>query len=370
MNEQPNKYELDLIEIYQKAEADIIAIIARKEKQDYVTYGERAALLRIRRILQQLTMDAVMLAPKLAKTAFLYGARLSVGHKKATYIIGESGNRAIVDLLTKNLTGELTDAARYVGRMINDEWRAAALEAVAAKEAGGFGGNMAAKLFREKILNSGLTAFESENGAEWSLMRYASMATRAVNREATNVGTLFADPDHDLYMISSHASSCPICAPLEGRIYSRSGLSTEFPALTVAFYSRKYKNGPDTLDNSHLNIHPNCRHVLIRVDEGNYRPAEWEELKKFSNRPFDEDPRSKADIENYRKSQDVRRKLREEYEQYQRYKLRLGDSIPKTFQTFQRVKAGDTERFAKWEKMYREAGAEVKAAIKEVNNSV
>lgn len=358
-----NQYELDLIEIYQKAEADIIAIIARKEQQEYVTYGEKAALSRIRGVLQTLTVEAVTLAPKMAETAFLYGTALSVGRKKAAHIIGEGSNRAIVDLLTKNLTGELTDASRCVGRMLDDAWRAAALEAVAAKEAGGFGGNMAARLFAEKVLDKGLTAFEAENGAEWSLRTYAAMATRSVNREATNAGTLFADPDHDLYMISSHASSCPICAPLEGRIYSRSGLSSEFPALTVAFFSRINKDGPDTLDNSYLNIHPNCRHVLIRVSEGQFTREEWDELKEFSNRPFDEDPRSKADIENYRKSQEVRRKLRDDYDQFQRYKLRLGDDLPKTFQTFQRVKANDPERFAQWQKLYREAGEELKKAV-------
>lgn len=81
---------------------------------------------------------------------------------------------------------------------------------------------MTYKLFQEKVLNDGLMAFETSNGADWSLRTYANMAVRAVTREATNSGTLFADSDHDLYQISSHASSCPICAPLEGRIYSRS----------------------------------------------------------------------------------------------------------------------------------------------------
>ncbi|SFM37761.1 phage minor capsid protein [Pelosinus propionicus] len=358
-----NEFEKLMIAIYLQAETNIIAIIARKEKQDYVTYAEKAALSRIHKILKEITLEAVALAPKLTETAFLHGAGLSVGRKKAAHIISEGSNRKIVELLTKNLTGELTDAARHVGRTINDAWRSATLEAAAAKEAGGYGAGMTYKLFQEKVLNEGLMAFQTSNGADWSLRTYANMAVRAVTREATNSGTLFADPDHDLYQISSHASSCPICAPLEGRIYSRSGLSAEFPSLTKAFFSRKDKNGPDNLDNSYLNIHPNCRHVLIKWVEEAHTAEEIEEAKTFSNRDWKDDPRSRASIEAYRKSQRVRRQLHDDYEQYQRYQLRLDlvrDDFPKTFQTFQRVKQNNPERYAKWRKIYREIGQEIK----------
>lgn len=360
-----NKYEAELIALYTKAETDIIAEIARKDRQGYVTYAEKAALSRIRKILQDITLEAVALAPKLTETAFLYGAGLSVGRKKAAQIISDSSNRKIVDLLTKNLTGEFTDAARHVGRTIDDAWRSATLEATAAKEAGGYGAGMTYKLFQEKVLNDGLMAFETSSGADWSLRTYANMAVRAVTREATNSGTLFADSDHDLYQISSHASSCPICAPLEGRIYSRSGLSSDFPSLTKAFFSRKDKDGPDNLDNSYLDIHPNCRHVLIKWVQEAHTAEEIEEAKKFSNRDWKDDPRSKASVEAYRKSQRVRRQLHDDYDQFQRYQLRLDlarDDFPKSFQTFQRVKQKDPERFAKWQKIYREIGQEIKTA--------
>lgn len=359
MEDKQNPYEVALVEMFTKAEEQIIAEIARKEKKGYVTYGEKAALSRIKQILNQLTTEAVPLIPKLVEMAFFHGAVLSVGTRKAKQTIGVNSNRKRIDLLTKNLTGELSDATQFVGRRINDSWRKATLEAVAQKEAIGMNSRVAGNLFRETILDERIVAFKAENGAQWSLARYTAMAVRSVAREAANTGVLFADPDHDLYMISSHASSCPICAPLEGRIYSRSGLSSEFPSLSVAFSSRKNKDGPDTLENSYLNIHPNCRHVLLKVTEENYRPEEWEKLKKFSNRSFDDDPRSKKDVENYRKSQEVRRKLREDFDQFRRYKLRMGDGIPKTFQTFQRVKYQDPDRFAHWQENYKAFREEV-----------
>ena len=58
-------------------------------------------------------------------------------------------------------------------------------------------------------------------------------------------------------MISSHGTTCKVCAPYEGRVYSRSGTDPDFPPLASAF-GKVDPSGPDDLANTWLNIHPNC----------------------------------------------------------------------------------------------------------------
>lgn len=117
-------------------------------------------------------------------------------------------------------------------------------------------------------------------------------------------------------------------------------------------------NGPDTLANTWLNIHPNCLHVLLPWTPAGRTPEEIQKIKDFSNpskNPFSRDPRTQKQIEAYRQKETARRYWLASYRQWERYRMTLGNKVPRTFETFQRHKAADDEKYKDWERLYREA---------------
>lgn len=168
---------------------------------------------------------------------------------------------------------------------------------------------------------------------------------------------LTADPEHDLYKISSHGTTCALCAPYEGRVYSKSGTDPVFPPLAAAF-GKIDPAGADDLANTWLNIHPNCLHVLMPWTPAGRSEKEIREIQDFSDprkNPFTVDPRSKKQIEAYRKKEKARAKWLDDYRQYERYRVTIPDDTPKTFNTFLKHKLADDDKYQKWLKLYREA---------------
>ena len=151
---------------------------------------------------------------------------------------------------------------------------------------------------------------------------------------------LTADESQDLYKITSHSSSCPVCAPFEGRVYSRSGTDPDFPPLADAF-GKIDPSGPNDLTNTYLNIHPNCLHVLVAWTPAGMSEEEIDKIKKFSSpkeNPYSVDPRSEKQRQAYRKKELARRHFLQTYDQWERYRVALGDQVPKTYQTFEKHK--------------------------------
>lgn len=69
-----------------------------------------------------------------------------------------------------------------------------------------------------------------------------------VNLTRTGWNQTFKDADYlekDLVILETHPRSCPHCAPMQGKIYSRTGKSKKYPSIDVA-----YENGVG---------HPNCK---------------------------------------------------------------------------------------------------------------
>lgn len=378
----PNGKELEkLISIYLKAETDIINEIGRLRSRGLVDYHAVAALERVQTILRKLENDAWEYVPKMIEKQFYVrvpearkalevpetAAKHAAGYMNAAALTGEQMN--LVQMLTQQLMGEITDAAMtamatiqsaILGRVEPDVYRRVGLEQVAAMQATGKGVNAAVPGFVEALRREGITAFVDKAGRRWSLHTYCSMVTRTTSRQAEIAAVLSADPEQDLYKISSHGTTCAICAPYEGRVYSRSGTDPDFPALADAF-GKIDPNGPDNLANTYLNIHPNCLHVLLPWTTAGRTPEEIQKIKDFSNpqkNPYSVDPRSQKQIEAYRKKETARRHWLERYRQWERYRMTLGDKVPKTYQTFERHKLANDDKYREWERLYREANAQ------------
>lgn len=366
-----------LIAVFLKAETDIINEIGRLRSQGLVDYHAVAALERVQAILRQMESDCWVYVPRMIEKQFYVRVpearkRLEVpetpekhlaGYQNAALLTGEQ--RAIVDVLVMNLMGEITDASMMVmanlqsaliGRVEPDVYRRVGLEQVAARQAAGRGVNRSVGAFVEALRREGVTAFTDRAGRNWSLHTYGAMVSRTTSRQAEVLAVLTANPDHDLYRISSHGTTCPLCAPYEGRVYSRSGTDPDFPPLAAAF-GKVDPAGPDTLANTWLNIHPNCLHVLIPWTPAGLSEEKIQELKDFSNparNPFHRDPRTQKQIDAYRAKEAGRRRWLESYRQWERYRIAMGDKVPKTYRTFEKHKEADDSVYRTWRRLYRE----------------
>ena len=376
LNRAPNEKELQkLIQIFLKAETDIINELGRLRSMGNADYHVVATLERVQAILRQLESDAWTYVPQMVEKQFY------TAHPEARRVPGESITKhiraynnaaaltaeqhAIVDQLVANLMGEITDASvtvmatvqsALIGRIEPDVYRRVGLEQVALQQARGQGVYKQLPAFVEALRREGVTAFVDKAGRRWSLHTYCSMVSRTTSRQAEVLASLTADPEQDLYRIARTGTTCALCAPYEGRVYSKSGTNPDYPPLSDAF-GKQDPNGPNTLTNTWLNIHPQCRHSLQSYTEAGRSAKEVQEIKDFSNpakNPYSRDPRSQKQIEAYRKKEQARTAWLNNYRQWERYRMTLGDKVPKTYQTFEKHKRANDDKYKAWEKLYRE----------------
>ena len=383
LNRAPNDRELEkLIALFLRAETAIINEIGRLRSEGLIDYGAVAALERVQAILREMENDAWTYSRPMIEKQFY------VAHPEARRVQGESLTKhiraynnaaaltaeqhAIIDQLVANLMGEITDASvtvmatvqsALIGRIEPDVYRRVGLEQVALRQATGQGVYRQLPQFVEALRREGVTAFVDKAGRRWSLHTYGSMVSRTTSRQAEVLATLTADPEQDLYRISVNGTTCGICAPYEGRVYSKSGTNPDYPPLAAAF-GKQDPAGPDTLANTWLNLHPQCQHSLAAWSPIGRSDKEIQDIKDFSSfekNPPSIDPRTEKQIKAYRAKEKARAQWLREYRTWERYRMTVGDPIPKTFATFQKHRAADDEKWKTWRKLYREANAESSA---------
>ena len=379
LNRAPNERELEkLIALFLRAETAIINEIGRLRSSGLTDYGAVAALERVQAILRQLESDAWAYVPPMVEKQFY------TAHPEARRVPGESITKhiraynraaaltaeqhAIVDQLVANLMGEITDAtvtamatvqSALIGRIEPDVYRRVGLEQVALRQATGQGVYKQLPQFVEVLRREGVTAFVDKAGRHWSLHTYCSMVSRTTSRQAEVLASLTADPEQDLYRISRTGTTCALCAPYEGRVYSKSGTNPDYPPLADAF-GKQDPAGPDTLANTWLNLHPQCQHSISPWSPIGRSDREIQDIKDFSSfekNPPSVDPRTEKQIKAYRAKEAARRRWLESYRAWERYRMTVGDPIPKTFATWQKHKAADDNKWKTWQKLYREANA-------------
>lgn len=373
----PNEKELEkLVSIFLKAETAIINEIGRLRSQGLADYHAVAALERVQAILRKMESDSWEYVPLMIEKMFyvrvpearrmegMTAAQNLMAYRNAAALTGEQ--HAVIDQLVSSLMGEITDAtitayatvqSALIGRIEPDVYRRIGLEQVALQQAAGRGTYKMLPGFVEQLRQEGITAFVDKAGRNWSLHTYCSMVSRTTSRQAEVLAVLTADPEQDLYRISSHGTTCAICAPFEGRVYSKSGTNPDYPPLAAAF-GKQDPAGPDTLANTWLNIHPSCLHSILPWTPAGRSEEELAEIKRFSNpktNPLTRDPRTEKQINAYRKKEAARRHWLQNYRQWEDYRMTLGDKVPKTYQTFEKHKKADDEKYKNWQRLYREA---------------
>ena len=179
------------------------------------------------------------------------------------------------------------------------------------------------------------------------------------------MAAILTSDDHDLWQIVKIGSTCPVCAPLEGRVYSKSGTNPDYPPLSLAF-GKVDPSGPESLENTYLNIHPNCLHAIVKYTTIGKSEKQIQKDKDFSNpalNPITRDPRTKKQIKAYREKEQNRRKLMNDMKQWRQYRAVLGDKAYRKFETFQKHKLAGDDVYQKLQDEYRKQNREIKEAL-------
>ena len=124
-----------------------------------------------------------------------------------------------------------------------------------------------------QLANRGLIALVDSRGRNWSLEGYVGMILRTMSTKIANEmqEARFDEWGVDLVEVSSHMGARPLCAPYQGRIYSRTGRNPNYPSL----YEDTSYGQPAGL------FGINCRHVQYPYFPGisrrTYKPYPAEE---------------------------------------------------------------------------------------------
>lgn len=189
--------------------------------------------------------QAIRLAKKEIRKAGIASAqnvdRMSKGNLKLAYVLPAKADPQIVRTIT--LWGNLTaNKFNEVGASLLQrslaQYADAATKAVSAHLVGGITGRQAIAQICTDWAQTGIGALTDRAGRTWTPEAYAQMLVRT-NQRNTVTQVQFDRMDElgeDLIEVSAHAGARPLCAPYQGRIFSRSGKSTQYPPLSSTSY--------------------------------------------------------------------------------------------------------------------------------------
>lgn len=253
------------------------------------THGYRVRQLgQARAVIEDLIAQTETHAPRAVAIAYRAGAisvdrRIGAG-AKAAGTFGLANHRA-VEAIAQNMTGAMTAAIErtgrniatvferadaleaglpvrgiggfpFIGRRVDDPWRAAALEQIGQGLVAGDTRRQVTAALMDRLVREGtadaLTGYVARNGARIPLNAYAKMVARTTTREAVSRGTVdrLTESGLDLVTISSHPHNADECTPYDGNTFSLDGKTP----------------GYDVLDELPP-FHPNCLHVLTPAGE-------------------------------------------------------------------------------------------------------
>lgn len=344
--------------LFLRTEKELIQEIKKKRNREQVEYAEVTALERVQGILQNMVDASWSYVPAMIEKIFYHSDKDAAGYSNARSLVSPRSvtQLAIMEQLSNNLQGQIVEMAGTakksvetvftIARLEDDPYRKLALEQVLREEAAGKPWIKSSQDLVKDMEANGITGFTDKAGRKWSMQSYGNMAVRTTAHQA-EVAALLSSDDHDLWQIVKIGSTCPVCAPLEGRIYSKSGLDPDYPPLSIAF-GKIDTNGSNDLTNTYLNIHPNCLHSLVKyttIGKSAERIQKDKDFSSIEKNPLNRDPRTKKQIAAYQEKQRNRQRLLSDMKQHKDYRSILGDDVPKDFAKFRDLKYNKVEKW-------------------------
>ncbi len=290
------KHLEQLRRIYRKAFEDVLRVIIEKDIKGSWSRYHRDVLIDIQRIMlllddraQDWIDDAVARAYwASAENTGAYLVGMGLVARQAESPAFAQLHKGAIDVIAQNMTGNLRNAHQFVGRTVDDIFRRVALEQAARKMSSG----ATIRDMRQQVIDQltvrGLPGFRDRAGRLWRLDTYADMVARTTTREAASVAVLNQCEAFgvDLVKVTEHSPTCHLCAPIQGKVFSRSGKDGGYPELSSRVTPP---------------IHPNCRHVLAPYIRELDQQAD--QRQRHSNTSLEDDPRSPAEIAAYQAEQ-------------------------------------------------------------------
>lgn len=260
----PKQVEIDeeglqrFLQVFKRAYSDVTHEITTAS--DFGVANRKAILSQIKKILVDAGSDAGRMLQQEIPGYYHEGANQALQQLKKTggdLPLNEGFNRihkeAIEMLVSdtstaiaESMSGLYRSATNLLNKAVKDEiMNRIAIGRISGKTLGTIR-NMVTAIIHDQ----GLTALIDKAGRKWDLDTYAEMLIRTKVVEARNLGLAnqVAEAGQDLVEVSSHASSCDLCSPWEGKILSLTGKTVGYPTLSDA-----EANGL---------FHPNCRHAI------------------------------------------------------------------------------------------------------------
>ena len=278
--------EQELYNLYEQGFEKVLAILLQKQKLGKYDEYEKIILFEINKILNNIERETLSYSKKDMPTLYEWNRAIILAGAGVTEIPSMVGiDKRTIKELQKVFDGQIFDGITQVRKNIHSAVRKMALEQKIS------GGKLKQKVSEavDFLAKQNIFTFEDKLGRVYSLESYAAMAIKTIQTAALNSSVFNASLQlkNDLVKMSSHSTSCPICAMFQGRIYSITGKTKGYPAL-------------ETINNGNVvqykTVHPNCRHrFTVYVKEFDDNAAQ---MKKDSNKPF-EDTRSDELKEKY-----------------------------------------------------------------------
>lgn len=129
----------------------------------------------------------------------------------------------------------------------------------------------------------GIPSITDKSGRVWSTEAYAGMVIRSNVARVTNEAQQARAKEYgaDLIEVSAHAGARPLCAPYQGKVFSLTGASKDYPSLASTSYGE-----PAGL------FGVNCGHISYPFFPGisrqTYAPDETDEQKAENERVYAE----------------------------------------------------------------------------------
>lgn len=248
-------------EIYGQAVDDLLGIVARRLARGIDQPGWAEAklieLAALRSEAQAVVERLQVLGPAAVERAVERAWR--VGVADAVEVSGSLVPRTSTEaVLAREAVLQVASTHFRILRSVDDAYRAVISEVSSGVVTGSLTRQQAAQRALDRFADRGVTGLVDRAGRRWALDTYAEMATRTTAGRAQVQGALdrYQQAGRDLVIVSDAPGECALCRPHEGRVFSISGTSVDYPPLSSATGL----------------WHANCRHSASLFVPGLTRP--------------------------------------------------------------------------------------------------
>lgn len=253
----------EVAEIHGQAVDDLLAIVARRLARgiDQSGWAELKLLeqVQLRNEAQAVLERLQVLGPAAIERAVEAG--WTAGTADAVEVAATLAPRTNVEAvraLAREAVEQVAGSRLRILRSVDDAYRAVITEASSGVVSGSLTRRQAAQRALDRFADRGVTGLVDRAGRRWGLDTYAEMATRTAAGRAQVQGALdrYQAAGRDLVIISDAPGECALCRPHEGKVFSISGATPGYPALSSATGL----------------WHANCRHSASLFVPGLTRP--------------------------------------------------------------------------------------------------